>query len=85
MEGNLQSGRVTLQGNTTDPFLYLTAQLGIEPNFPEGNFLNRIHAYFKVRNLLNSQYGFPGGYEHRQDIIIQNGRTFNIKLQVEIF
>jgi hypothetical protein len=29
-----------------------------------------------MRNLLNVAYGTPGGAEHRQDILEQDGRTF---------
>ena len=29
-----------------------------------------------IRNAFNTHYGTPGGVEHRQDIIEQDGRTF---------
>lgn len=31
-----------------------------------------------IYNLLDQEYAFPGGPEHRQDILRQNGRTFGI-------
>jgi len=31
-------------------------------------------------NLFNVTYGYPGGPEHLEDILYQNGRTFRIKL-----
>ncbi len=33
-----------------------------------------------VYNLFDKKYGDPGGAEHRQDVIEQDGRTFRIKL-----
>jgi iron complex outermembrane receptor protein len=32
-----------------------------------------------VYNLFNNQYSDPGGQEHLQDLIQQNGRAFQIK------
>jgi iron complex outermembrane receptor protein len=33
-----------------------------------------------VYNLFDVDYGYPGGGEHRQDIIEQDGRSFRVKL-----
>ncbi|MEO8481067.1 MAG: TonB-dependent receptor [Acidobacteriota bacterium] len=33
-----------------------------------------------VRNLLNAQYSDPASADHRQDAIVQNGRTLNVGL-----
>jgi len=33
-----------------------------------------------VYNLFDKKYGDPGGAEHLQDIIDQDGRTFRVKL-----
>lgn len=33
-----------------------------------------------VHNLFDKKYGFPGGPEHVQDTIFQDGRTFRLKL-----
>ena len=33
-----------------------------------------------VYNLFDQQYGDPGAEEHRQDVIGQDGRTFQLKL-----
>jgi outer membrane receptor for ferrienterochelin and colicins len=32
-----------------------------------------------IYNLFDQHYGFPGGPEHVQDIIVQDGRTFRVK------
>jgi len=34
-----------------------------------------------IRNLFDANYGTPGGVEHRQDILQQNGRTFTLMLK----
>ena len=41
-------------------------------------FQNRLNVSFSVRNLFDARYGYPGGDEHRQNIIYQNGRTFSV-------
>lgn len=33
-----------------------------------------------IYNLLDKQYGDPGAFEHRQNMLIQQGRTFRMKL-----
>jgi iron complex outermembrane receptor protein len=33
-----------------------------------------------VYNLFNEDYGYPGGPEHLQDTVQQNGRNFRVKL-----
>jgi len=34
----------------------------------------------QIRNLLNTKYGYPGGTEHLQPVIIQNGREVSFRL-----
>jgi outer membrane receptor for ferrienterochelin and colicins len=34
----------------------------------------------RVANLFDNRYGYPGGDEHRQNIIYQDGRTFQVGL-----
>lgn len=81
-----QSGRLTVYGDYTDPFLYLSAQLRIAPQIKgKAAFLNRFQLSFKVRNLLNTTYSYPGGFEHVQASIPQNGRNYNLKLEVNLF
>lgn len=35
---------------------------------------------FSLYNLFNKKYGHPGGEEHRQNVIVQDGRTWRMKL-----
>jgi iron complex outermembrane receptor protein len=33
-----------------------------------------------IYNLFDTKYGYPGGDEHVQDVLYQDGRTFRLKL-----
>jgi iron complex outermembrane receptor protein len=39
-----------------------------------------IKLQLQVRNLFNSRYALPGGFEHRQDAFVQDGRSFFAKV-----
>jgi len=39
-----------------------------------------LEASATLYNLFDTRYGYPGAGEHRQDIIMQDGRTFRVKL-----
>ena len=70
----METGRITLaENNTGNLFLF---NLGIN----SGNFLKHFEASLKARNLLNRKYYFPGGYEHVQDVLIQDSRNIYLKL-----
>jgi iron complex outermembrane receptor protein len=69
-------GRVeTLNGTFTDSF--------VVPNLTltSRDFHNRLSLSASLYNVLNSMYGYPGGGEHRQNIIYQDGRTFRVGLK----
>lgn len=68
-----ESGRITVQGTTTDSFLLANGSVAWEP---EGPFSVEL----QVRNLLDTDYAYPGGLEHRQAAIAQDGRTFTLRL-----
>jgi outer membrane receptor for ferrienterochelin and colicins len=81
-----QSGRLTVYDTVTAPFVYFSAQLLIAPKFQgKAAFCNRLQLAIKVRNILNTAYSHPGGFEHVQASIPQNGRNYNLKLQVNLF
>ena len=42
--------------------------------------MKSLDASFSINNLFNRKYGFPGGEEHEQIIIVQDGRTWRLKL-----
>lgn len=81
----IQSGRLTVYDTETKPFAYFSCQLLVAPKVKEGSFLNRMQLAFKVRNLLDTDYRYPGGFEHVQPSIRQNGRNYNLKLTVHLF
>ena len=69
-------GRVeTLNGSFTDSFVVPNLTLTTR------ELHNGLSVAASVYNLLNNQYGYPGGDEHRQNIIYQDGRTFRVGLQ----
>jgi outer membrane receptor for ferrienterochelin and colicins len=68
-------GRVeTLRGSLTDAFIVPNVTITTRP-------LHHITLSVSVYNLLNQRYGYPGGDEHRQNIIYQDGRTFRVGLE----
>ncbi len=82
-----ESERATIYSTTIDP--YFLANLGFtfwprkwlgqgRPGLFEGAEVSA-----QVRNLFDENYENPGGYEHRQDGIAQNGRNYLLKLKLE--
>jgi outer membrane receptor for ferrienterochelin and colicins len=81
-EVRYESSRLTLLGNRTDGFLLANLNLTAHPLAREGRtgFLHDIEVGFRVENLFNTRYSHPGGTEHVQSAIEQNGRTFIARL-----
>ncbi len=65
----LETGRLTVQGTKTSGFALLNAQVTSEPLF------GGLRLTLGIRNLFNASYKLPGGLEHVQAAIIQEGRT----------
>ncbi|MCM3874078.1 MAG: TonB-dependent receptor [Pyrinomonadaceae bacterium] len=68
------SQRRTLVGLDTPAFVLSNLTL-FGPKLAKG-----LDASFGVYNLFNQKYGDPGGEEHRQNAIEQDGRTVRVKL-----
>ncbi len=70
-----ESGRKTVYDTETSPFfladLYITARLEMLRTPVSGAPLLML----RIRNLTNKLYAYPGGYEHVQPAIVQDGRT----------
>lgn len=81
----MQSGRLTVYDTETKAFAYLSCQLLVAPQVQRPSFLSRVQLAVKVRNLLDTDYRYPGGFEHLQPSIRQNGRNYNLKLTVHLF
>ena len=80
-----QSSRRTVYDTETSPFAYFSCQVLFAPKLKSASFLNRLQLAVKVRNILNTDYRYPGGFEHVQPSIRQNGRNYNLKLTVHLF
>jgi iron complex outermembrane receptor protein len=70
LQTRYMSERITFSRNRTDN-VYLT-----DLTFNSGALWDLFDVTLGVRNLLDEDYGDPGGAEHIQDEIPQNGRTF---------
>jgi outer membrane receptor protein involved in Fe transport len=66
-----EAGRLTVQDTRTSASFLANATLLIEP--PQ----TPLRLSLQVRNLFNAQYATPGGFEHRQAAIAQDGRSFS--------
>ncbi len=64
----------TLGGNLSDDFWTMNLTLTYE------NIVKGLEVSASVYNLFDVHYGFPGGAEHTEDIIYQDGTTYRIKL-----
>lgn len=74
-EFDYETSRSTLLNKRSDGFL--VANLAISTTrFSENATVSLI-----VRNLFNKSFETPGGFEHIQDAIIQNGRTITFSLK----
>lgn len=56
-----------------------------KPSFVADVFLNirawRAVATLEARNVFDTEYATPGGFEHRQSAIIQDGRSIGLRLE----
>ena len=69
-----ETERITVYRTKTHP--YLLANL----NLSTSRLWNHFEADFRVENIFNVKYEHPGGYEHVQDALEQDGRNFRFKL-----
>lgn len=77
VEGSYESPRLTLSGAKTDPFVLLNV------NLLGKYFSNKLKVSLKITNALNKTYFYPGGFEHLQDVIAQDPRTYNLKMSYD--
>ncbi|MCP4633666.1 MAG: TonB-dependent receptor [candidate division Zixibacteria bacterium] len=79
-----ETERLTVYETETDPYLLTNMRFTADPHL-EGNnswvrFANQLQASFTVRNLFDESYSTPGGYEHYQSSITQDGRNYSIMM-----
>ncbi|MDI6803360.1 MAG: TonB-dependent receptor [Bacteroidota bacterium] len=70
-----ETERLTVYSTKTEPFLLSNLNIKTKPLF------NRLTVSFLVRNLFDADYKYPGGFEHRQAGIKQNGRNYIASLE----
>lgn len=72
-----ETSRVTVRDVRTDPYLlvHFTMNARLVDDMLETTLL--------VRNLFNSVYAYPGGFEHRQAAIPQDGRTVALRVNLQ--
>jgi outer membrane receptor for ferrienterochelin and colicins len=70
-----ETERITVYDTETDP--YLLAAL----HFSTERLLGHIRFSFVIKNLFNVSYELPGGFEHVQSAILQDGRNLWVKAE----
>lgn len=76
LETFYESSRRTVQETRTAPFLLTNIHFSSEPLFRHFKFS------FQIRNLFDTEYRTPAGYEHFQTSLVQPGRTFTLKVEL---
>jgi iron complex outermembrane receptor protein len=77
IEGQYETERLTVYGTETDPF-FLT-NLNLSTTFH--SFETQATASVLIKNLFDQPYATPGGFEHAQPAIEQDGRTILVALE----
>lgn len=85
--GLYESKRLTVYDTWTDPFFIAGLTTTIRPRMARpsswSSLLERASLSLTINNLFNEDYKTPGGYEHRQAAISQNGRNILVQLKVD--
>jgi outer membrane receptor protein involved in Fe transport len=80
-----ESGRMTVYGTSTDPYLlthlHVSTRSRPEKGKPLTGLFRHTQLSFLINNLLDVTYKTPGGFEHAQPAIIQNGRNFVVRFE----
>jgi iron complex outermembrane receptor protein len=79
LEGRGESGRTTVYGTRTGAYVLGGLYLWFSPLGGETD--GRLQLSLKVNNLFNTRYATPGGLEHLQPAINQDGRTLSTELR----
>ncbi len=84
-EGQIQSGRLTMQGTWTDPAVLANITAGFEVighSIGARSVGPTVRTVLHVQNLFNKPLQSPGGVEHRQAAIVGDGRTWRLGLEI---
>lgn len=77
LSARYETKRITVYETETDAYLLADLHLSTQPL---SGALSNLRLALNVRNLLDSNYATPGGFEHLQPAIAQNGRNVLLEL-----
>jgi outer membrane receptor protein involved in Fe transport len=77
-----ESARKTLTGANTDPFLIGNLNFTFDVPFLHDRAGISPELGLRVANVFNTRYAYPGGVEHFQSAIGQDGRTLILRLSM---
>jgi iron complex outermembrane receptor protein len=82
LDTRLESGRRTLAGSDTDAAFVSDLHL-LVPARPSaaGGVLQRLELSLRLNNVFDATFATPGGVEHRQAAILQDGRNLSAELR----
>jgi len=81
VEVRYESGRRTIAGPSTNAFTRTDFNVGYTPSsLSSMRWLRGADLSLRVTNVFDISYATPGGVEHRQNAIKQDGRTFLFRL-----
>jgi outer membrane receptor protein involved in Fe transport len=76
-----EAGRQTLGGSSTPAFTRTDFNVGYAvPSQATPSWMTGTTISFRASNLFDTHYSTPGGFEHRQESIAQDGRSLSIRL-----
>jgi iron complex outermembrane receptor protein len=82
LDTRYESGRRTLSGTETEPVLVSDVHLLLPARSSAGRRgpLDRLELSIRINNLFDAAFATPGGVEHRQAAIAQDGRNLSAEL-----
>jgi outer membrane receptor for ferrienterochelin and colicins len=81
LEMQYQSSRMTVRGSSTLPFFVANLNIAAASSATGDTWPGQVHFSLLVRNLFNAAYSTPGGFEHLQTAIAQDGRSYLFRLE----
>lgn len=76
VKARYESGRWTIAGTKTDPAIMVNAFFNVT------RIGGHLDLCLAARNIFDTRVAYPAGLEHRQDRLVQDGRTLGIKAVV---
>lgn len=73
VQARYETGRWTIGGRKTDPSALVNAFITV------ARIAGHVDLCFAARNVFDVRYAYPGGLEHLQDELVQDGRTMALR------